>query len=90
MMLSGVLLWLNAVACREELFRAWVAACEALQRSLNSAGMASAGQHLAFCMFTLLAASPAWKLLLGTLLLQLSVAPTPPASVVAYPPTRSI
>ena len=53
-------------------------------------GQASAGPDLAFCVFALLAASPAWKVLLGTLLLQLSVAPTPPAAAVAYPPARSV
>lgn len=72
MILSGVLLWFNAFAYRQELWDAYGAACEHFDYAMRSGNNATLLQGVVAGIFILVSASPTWKLFAGGLFLKLS------------------
>jgi hypothetical protein len=73
MILSGVLLWLNAFACRQELWDAYASACRQFDYAMHSGSISLLAQGVIAAIFTLVAASPTWKLFAGGLFLKCSL-----------------
>jgi len=73
MILSGLLLWVNALACRQELWDAYAWACGRFDSALHSGDNSLLAQGIFAGIFTLAAASPVWKLVAGGLFLKFSV-----------------
>jgi hypothetical protein len=73
MILTGALLWLNAFACREEMWQAYALASSEFEMAAHSGNMAMLGKGLLAGAFVLLTASPLWKLIAGFSFVRLSV-----------------
>ena len=73
LIVSGILLWLNAFASRQELFDAWISACGQFDTAIHSGDPGLTMQGLVAALATLVLAPPTWKLIAGGLFLKFSV-----------------
>jgi len=73
MILSGAFLWLNAFACRQELWDAYASACYRFDCGIHAGSISLLAQGLFAGVLTLVGASPTWKLFAGCLFLKLAL-----------------
>jgi hypothetical protein len=72
LLVSGVLLWFNAFACREELWQAYVVADATIHSAINAGGSWVLLEGPVLAALAVVSASPIWKFCLGCVLLMFS------------------
>lgn len=77
MILTGALLWLSALACRDELWQAYASASGEFEAAAHSGSMTMLAKGLLAGAFILLTASPLWKLVAGFFFVKLSIEMNP-------------
>ncbi len=73
MILTGALLWLNAIACYGELWQAYASASSQFESATHSGNVMVLVRGVLAGAFTLLTASPLWKLVAGFFFIKLSL-----------------